>query len=254
MKEILRRVEKLAADNSPTILTAVGVTGTISTAVLAARASFQAKDILIAAQAWQDMQELGHELDRKEKFELVWKVYIPAASTGMITVVAIIMANRIGHRRAAAVAAAFSISQEAFTEYREKVIEKLGEKPERAVRDGIAQDQVRRDPPKTTEVIITDNGDVLCRDAFSGRYFKSNVESIRKAVNDLNQQILGFGYASLTEFYILIGLDRTSISDEVGWQGKMITAEFSAAMTEDNKPCMVLNYSIEPVRDYYRFS
>lgn len=253
MKIDLRKVEKIVADNSPTLLTALGVTGTISTAVLAVRATFQAADLIYNERERQDLMELGHPLDRKEEFQLVWKVYIPPVASGVVTIVCIIMANRIGHRRAAAVAAAFTVSQEAFEKYREKVVEKIGDKQERAVRDDVAQEQVRHDPP-SREIIITGNGHVLCRDAFSGRYFESDVESIRKAVNDLNQQILGFGYASLTEFYTLIGLDRTSISDEVGWQGKMITAEFSAAMTEDNKPCMVLNYSIEPVRDYYRFS
>lgn len=248
----LRKVEKLLADNSPALLTAIGVTGTISTAVLTARATFKAADLIYNERERQDLMELGHPLDRKEEVELVWKVYIPPVATGLVTIVCIVMANRIGHRRAAAVAAAYSISQEAFEQYREKIVEKLGEKQERAARDELAQEAVRREPP-TREVIITGNGSVLCRDAFSGRYFESDVESIRKAVNDLNQQILGFGYASLTEFYALIGLDRTSISDEVGWQ-KMITAEFSATMTEDNKPCMVLGYSVEPVRDYYRFS
>jgi hypothetical protein len=246
MKIDLRRVEKLVADNSPTLLTALGVTGTISTAVLAVRATFQAADLIYNERDRQDLMELGHPLDRKEEFQLVWKVYIPPVASGVVTIVCIIMANRIGHRRAAAVAAAFTVSQEAFEKYREKVVEKIGDKQERAVRDDVAQDQVRKDPP-SREVIITGNGTVLCRDAFSGRYFESDVETIRKAINDLNQQILGFGYASL------IGLDRTSVSDEVGWQ-KMITAEFSATMTEDNKPCMVLSYSVEPVRDYYRFS
>jgi hypothetical protein len=252
MNPYLRRVEKLVADNSPALLTAVGVTGTISTALLAAKASFKAADLILKEQEWQDLQELGHKLDRKEKFELVWKIYIPPVSTGLVTIVCIVMANRVGHRRAAAVAAAYSISQEAFTEYREKVIEKLGEKAERAVRDEVAQDQVTRHPVNSKEVIITGNGDVLMRDAYSGRYFKGNVEGIRKAVNDTNQQILGFGYASLTEFYHVIDLDRTAVSDEVGWK-EMFTAEFSAAMTEDNLPCIVISYSVEPVRDYYRF-
>jgi hypothetical protein len=194
MKIDLRRVEKLVADNSPTLLTALGVTGTISTAVLAVRATFQAADLIYNERDRQDLMELGHPLDRKEEFQLVWKVYIPPVASGVVTIVCIIMANRIGHRRAAAVAAAFTVSQEAFEKYREKVVEKIGDKQERAVRDDVAQDQVRKDPP-SREVIITGNGTVLCRDAFSGRYFESNVETISKAINDLNQQILGIGYS-----------------------------------------------------------
>lgn len=252
LKIPLRRVEKLLADNSPTLLTAVGVTGTISTAVLAARAGFKAQRLIIEEQNWQDLQELGHPLDRKEKFEIVWKVYIPPVSTGLVTIVAIVMANRIGHRRAAAVAAAYTLSQEAFEQYREKIVEKLGEKQERTARDEIAQETVTRKPPESREVIITGNGDVLCMDAFSGRYFKNNVEAIRKAQNDINQQILGMGYASLSDFYSLIGLDSTTISEEVGWQD-MFTVDISATVTDDGQPCIVVNYSVKPVRNYYRF-
>lgn len=248
----LRKVEKLLADNSPTLLTAIGVTGTISTAVLTARATFLAADLILNEQAWQDMQELGHPLDRKEKFELVWKVYIPPVSTGLVTIVCIIMANRIGHRRAAAVAAAYTVSQEAFAEYREKIVEKIGEKQERAARDEVAQERVTRNPPGDREVIITGNGDVLCMDAFSGRYFKNNVEAIRKAQNDVNQQILGMGYASLSDFYSLIGLERTDLSEEVGWQD-MFTVDFSATVTEDSQPAIVISYSVKPVRNYHRF-
>lgn len=253
MKIPLRKVEKILADNSPALLTAIGVTGTISTALLTARATFKAADLIYNERERQELMELGVPLDRKEEAQLVWKCYIPPVASGTITIVCIIMANRIGHRRAAAVAAAYSITQEAFTEYREKVIEKLGDKNERAVRDEIAQDQVTRNPVSTSEVIITSNGDVLMRDAYSGRYFTSNVEAVRKAANDLNNQILGFGYASLTEFYHAIKLDSTSVSDEVGWQ-HIFTPEFSATLTDDNKPCIVVTFSVEPVRDYYRFS
>lgn len=252
MKAYLRRIEKLVADNSPALLTAVGVTGTISTAVLTARASFQASELIIQEQRYQDMHELGHDLDRREKFDLVWKVYIPPVATGFVTIVCIVMANRIGHRRAAAVAAAYSITQEAFSEYRDKVIEKVGEKTERAVRDEVAQDRVTRTPVDSKEVIVTGNGDVLCMDAFSGRYFQGNVEALRKAMNDLNQQILGMGYASLSDFYSLIGLDRTTISEEVGWK-ELVDLQFSAVLTDGSKPCIVVDYKVEPVRDYYRF-
>lgn len=253
MIEYLRRVEKLVADNSPALLTAIGVTGTISTTVLAIQSTFKASDLIIEEQRYQDLHELGHELDRRQKFELVWKCYIPPATTGAITIVCIVMANRIGHRRAAAVAAAYSISEKAFAEYREKIIQKIGEKPERAARDEIAQERVKNDPVGNKEVIITGNGDVLCYEALTGRYFRSNVESLRKAMNDLNGQILGFGYASLSDFYSLIGLDRTSISDEVGWQA-MIDLEFSTTLSDNQQPCVVITYRVEPVRNYYRFA
>lgn len=252
MRDALRKLERLVVDNSPALLTAVGVTGTISTAVLAVRATFNAADLIMHEEAWRSVQELGKPLERKEKVQLVWKCYIPPATTGIVTIACIVMANRIGNRRAAAVAAAYSITQEAFTEYREKIVEKFGAKQERAARDQVAQERVTRNPPTSREVIITGNGDVLCMDSFSGRYFKNNVEAIRKAQNDINQQILGMGYASLTDFYFLIGLDATDNSDEVGWQD-MFTVDISTALTNDSQPCIVISYSAKPIRKYNRF-
>lgn len=255
MHQLLRRFEKLVADNSPAILTAVGVTGTIATAILVGKATFRATELIIDEQAIQDLQELGHPLDSREKFELVWKLYIPPVATGTITIVSIVMANQVGTRRAAAVAAAYSLSEKAFTEYREKVLEKLGENKERAVRDELAQNRISKNPPVDREVVITGNGDVLCYEAYSGRYFQSNVEAIRKAENDINHTLLNDGYASLSDFYDKIGLPRTTASEEVGWKNdSLIELRFSTSLSGDGRPCISIDYRVEPIRNYYRFN
>ena len=251
LSEILKRVEKLTIDNSPTILTAIGVTGSLTTAYLTGKASFKAAEILILEHEEEDLKDIPRS--RKKDAKRVWKLYIPAASTGAVTVVSIIAANRIGMRRAAAIAAAYSISEKAFAEYKEKVLEKVGENRERSVRDDLAQDRVRNNPSSDREVIITGGGDVLCYDAFTGRYFKSDMETLKKAQNDLNYKVLNNYYASLSDFYDLIDLPRTSYSDEVGWNSDaLLELEFSTVMSEDNRPCISINFRIQPIRGYYR--
>jgi len=184
--------------------------------------------------------------------EKAWKMYLPAVITGGVTVTCIIFSNRIGSRRAAAVAAAYSLTERAFEEYRDKVIEKLGDRKEQAIRDEIVQDRMDRHPPVQSQVIVTGTGDVLCTDAYSGRYFNSSIESIKQAQNNTNYQILHDGYASLTDFYGRIGLDPTQVSDDVGWNSdRMLEIFFSAALTpNDQKPCVSIEFNVVPFRNY----
>jgi len=251
--DIAKKVERLAIENSPAILTAIAVTGSLATAYLAGSASFKAADLIADEQYRLDLHPTAHQLETKEKFYLVWKAYIPAAGTGVVTIVCIIGANRIGSRRAAAVAAAYTISEKAFTEYREKVVEKMGEAKERKVRDEVAQDQVNRNPAGSREIVITGNGDVLCYDVFSERYFESDMETLKKAQNDLNYTLLNDGYASLGDFYGKIGLSAMPYSEEVGWTSEhLMEMQLSTTLSDDQRPCISLDFRVTPVRDYYR--
>ena len=238
---IVSRARKAAADNTPTILTAIGVTGTIATAVLAHKAGFKAAQIL---------SEESPHLEPKEKLEKTWKLYIPAVTTGVVTVTCIVTANRVSNRRAAALATAYSVSQEAFREYKDKVFEKIGEKKEQAIRDEIVQEKINKNP--LGSVVLAGN-DVLCYDAYSGRPFNSNLEEIRAAVNDINWQILNDNYASLTDFWEKIGLSRTTDSDEIGWNtDTKFEVQYSAALSDDGKPVLCIEFHTVPVRSYYK--
>lgn len=252
---IIKTVQKYAVDNSPSLLTAVGVTGTITTAFLTGKASFKAAELIKNEQARLDMHETSHPLETMEKVALVWTAYIPAVVAGSCTVTSIVGANRIGSKRAAAMAAAYSISERAFAEYRDKVVEKLGEKKEQAYRDEIAQDRVRANPVDNKQIIITGNGDVLCYDAFSGRYFMSQMETLKAAQNDTNYKVLNHGYQSLSDFYERIGLPATDASEELGWNiDKLLELEFSTTMSEDGRPCISFSFYANPVRNYFRLT
>lgn len=251
LSNITNSVGKFTADNSPVLLTAVGVAGAITTAALTGKASYKAAQIIREAQDWEDMQEKSHPFETKEKINLVWTEFIPAAGVGVLTIVSIVGANRIGSRRAAAVAAAYSLSEKAFTEYKDKVYEKFGQKKEQNIRDEVAQDRVTRTPG--SEVVIIGDGEVLCFDSFSGRYFNSSMETLKKAQNDLNYRMLGDNYASLGDFYNLIGLPTTPYSEEVGWTSeKLLEVSFSTVLSEDQKPCISIEFAVEPVRGYYK--
>lgn len=254
----LKRTEKLAADNSPAILTAIGVVGTLGTAYLTGKATLKASELIRAEERQISLDRTGQPdnhftLTRKEKAQLLWKLYLPAAGVAALTVTCIIGANRIGTRRAAAMAAAYSLSERAFTEYKHKVVEKLGEKKEQQVRDEVAQDRVNRNPLSANEVIFTGKGKVLIYDSISGRYFESSKSEIEKAEIAINKQILDDMNATLYEFYELIGLAPTPYSSEVGWNcDNMLEVRFSSTIAEDGEtPCLTLEYQAFPTREYH---
>lgn len=238
--------KKFTIDNSPAILTGLGVVGVVTTAVLTGKASIKAAKIIRDREQFHEIQPTN-----QDRFLLVWKEFIPPVISGATTITCIIGANRIGSNRAAAMAMAFSASEKMFDEYREKVVEKLGERKEAEARAELAQDRVTKAGEST--LVIEASTDVLCFEEFTGRYFVSNVEKIRKGMNTVNYQILNENYASLTDLYKEIGLEPTKHSDEVGWKdNRMVDIRFSSVLSPDNKPCLSIDYSIEPVREYYK--
>ena len=255
LSDLAKQAQKFTIDNSPFILTAIGTAGVITTAVLTAKATFKAAE-LIAAEEYVRVHGMqnAEPFTNKEKAQIVWRLYLPAVGSAVLTCGAIVGANQIGTRRSAAMAAAFSVSEKAFSEYREKVQEKFGEAKAKQVVDEVQQDRVNRDfNDGEREVIILGGGDQLCYDSWSGRFFKSDMETLKKAMNDLNHRIINDNYASLTDFYNLLGLDQIAESDEIGWNvDKLLDIHFTTTLTPDGKPAISMEYQVTPIRDYFR--
>lgn len=239
---------KLIQDNSPMILTGLGAAGVVTTAYLTGRASFKAAEILA-----EEAEHYQTVFPMQRKVELVWKEYIPAILVASVSVAAIVLANRVGTRRAAAVAAAYTLSEKAWEEYRTKIVEKIGDKKEEEYRAELSQERVDNNPVSQSVVIIG-AGTVLCYEPFTGRYFMSSVEDLKKAQNDTNYQILHDGYASLGDFYDRVGLPKTGVSDEIGWnaESRQLELRFSAVMSDDQRPCISVEFNHEPIRSFYR--
>jgi hypothetical protein len=241
--DILNKTEKLVRENSSSILTALGVSGTIGTAYLAGKASFKAAHILA-----EEERITTQRVETRDAIRYVWKLYIPTAVSGTMTVVCIIGAAKITSRRTAAITAAYSLSEKAFTEYKEKVIETLGEKKEQKVRDEIAAAQIRDSPPQNSTVVLAGTGDVLCCEMWTGRYFSSDMETLRRSVNTINAKLISQNEATLSDFYYLIGVPQTSSSSYSGWTSdKMLELSFTSLLHE-GKPVLAFDYNyVKPV-------
>lgn len=231
---LVKQAEKFVRSNSPAILAGLGITGVVTTGYLAHQAGMRTAHGLSEEDPW---------MSNKEKVQIVWRHYIPVTITGVVTIGCIIGATRIGNRRTATLAAAYSLSERAFSEYKEKVVEKLGERKEQSIRDELAQEKVAGTAP-SREVVLVGGGTVLCCELHTGRYFLSDHQTIKKAVNDINFRVLNHEYATLTDFYHLIGLPATSSSSDFGWTSdKQMEISISSVFAEDTRPCLAFEYN-----------
>lgn len=250
LSNIAKSVRTAMKKHSPEILTGIGIAGMITTTVMAVRATPKAMRLI--------EDRYREEPDERPRWityiKGAWTCYIPAAVTGCISVFCLIGASSVNVRRNAALATAYTLSESALKEYQEKVIETIGEKKEQSVKDAIAKDRIDRDPVTSREIIITERGNTLCYDAISGRYFKSDIDKLKKAENELNCQMRDEMYISLNEFYYEIGLNPTSIGDDLGWNidHGYIDLQFSSQLADEGTPCLVIDYQIAPRYEYNR--
>lgn len=245
---LIDRAREVVTKNSPAILTALGVTGTLTAVYLTGRATFKAAEILREEENRRTIDG-DPAMDNWDKFDLVWKQYVPAAGVAAMTVASIIGANHISTKRVATFATAYSLAEKSLTEYKSKVREKVGPKKADEIRTEIARDRVQNANHK---VVFTGKGDHVCFDMWTNREFTSDIEKVRGAVNDINFQIINEGYASLSDFYSLIGLDSTDGSDEFGWNtDKKLEVDFDSVLNKEGVPCMTISFKTRPKPRYY---
>ena len=252
LKRTIKSAGRILTKYSPGILTGIGITGMIGATFMAVKATPKALYLIEAKKEESEVEELTPV----ETIKTCWKCYIPATLTTVVSAACLIGASTVSAKRNAALATAYSISEAALREYQEKVVEVVGEKKEKAVRDAVAKNQIERDPVTKSEVVIIDsNSNTLCYEPLSGRYFKSTIDKIKKAEIKLDRQMIQEMYVSLNDFYWEIGLDGTDLGDKMGWnlsKGYM-DLSFSSQLADDGTPCAVIVYGIPPVYDYQNY-
>ena len=250
MAQLMRVAKTSITKHSPEILTGIGIAGMITTTVLAVKATPKAIRLIEEAK-----EEKGEDLTKTETVKTCWRAYIPAAATCIASTACLIGASSVSIRRNAMLATAYKLSETAFSEYKEKVVETIGDEKEKIVREKVSEERIKKNPITKNEVIMTDYGDTQFYETLSGRYFKSDIEQIKKVVNYLNKDMLQdmFGTISLNEFYDELELERIDLGDELGWRVDkgLIEIDFTSKIADNGKPCIVLDYINAP---YYGFN
>ena len=183
IKRVVRSLGNTIDANSPAILTGIGVAGVLSTVALAIKST---SDAIYAIN--EEEARLNQYLTNRDKVELVWKLYIPTAASSALTIVAIIGSNRINTRRNAALIGLYSMADTALKEYQDKVADTIGKKKEEKIRDEIAKDKLDNNPVEGREILATGKGDCLFFDTLSGRYFRSDLETVRRIQSHVAHQ------------------------------------------------------------------
>ena len=178
--------KKSLRKHSPAICTAAGIASMIAGAILAAKATKPALRHI-------EEEDIPEDAPTKEKIvrtaKAVWKDYTPAIVCEISGAALIIGSNRQYARRNASLANALYVSETAYRNLQEKLDEKLPKKKADEIRDSLAEDKVKENPPENNTIVVTDKGNHLFFDAMTGQYFRSSFEAVHRTVNDINAAI-----------------------------------------------------------------
>lgn len=237
--------------HSPEILIAAGVVGTVTSAVMACRATTKVGDILdktkesvedihFALEHPEACKEEYTPEDAKKDLTIVYahtafdiaKLYAPSVILGALSITAIITSNNILRKRNLALAAAYASEHKLFKEYRGRIVDRFGEALDKEIRYGMKAQEVE-------EVVVNEKGEeetvkktVNAIDPNTiGEYAKFfdeycagwtkdpevNMLTLKQQQNYANEMLKSRGYLFLNEVYDLLGIPRTKAGQVVGW-------------------------------------
>jgi hypothetical protein len=250
MAKLFRTAKSAISQHSPEILMGVGIAGMITTTVLAVKATPKALQLMEA----KKQEEQKEELTPIETVKATWKCYIPTVVTGAASITCLIGSASVSARRTAALAAAYQIADSTLNDYKEKIKEVVGERKAEEVQAKVSEKKAKEQPVSENNLIVTGNGKTLCMDYFSGQQFESDIDSIKRTINEVNAGMLRdtFGYVSLNDVYDELGLRHTEVGDELGWNiiDGTIKVEFSSILIDDRQPCIVMHFERAPKYDF----
>lgn len=261
VKPLVIKAGKKLVEQSPTILTGIGVAGVVTSVLLAVKAT--PKAVALLEEAKNNKLEKAKETQRNpdntmeilgtpsklpavETIKTTWKCYIPTAIAMAISITAMIGANSINLKRVTALTALCSASEAALKQYQDKIEETFGKTKAQKVKDDINQDILKKNPIKDEQIINTGYGDALFFDKMSGRYFKASLERVRQYQAEMNTMLMD--NPTLNDFYDLLNLPNATVGDMVGFDIEHpMRIDISSMLTDRNEPCTVLDYRVQPL-------
>lgn len=244
LKDILKNVTHFTDENAPAILSGLAVVGVVVTGILVHRATIKAQEII--------EEELEpEELSKSEVIAKTWTNYIPPVVCGGLTVAAIIASNRMSAARLATLTGVCALSSDKLKKYQTKVKELLGEKDAQKVQDGLAQDEVSKVDTSALGIGNPGPGKMLVMESITGQVFISSVDAIHRAIAEVNQQLYREEQVCLNSYLHELGRPMSRIGENLWWSNEFTTCvkvEFTSCLTEDNVPCLYINYSDLPLQ------
>lgn len=238
--------------HSPEILLVTGITGVVTSAVMACKATTKVDAIIEESKKSIDMIHEGMEAgnicdvkyteeDGKKDLAIVYiqtgvkfaKLYGPSVLLGLTSIGCILASNNIIHKRNVALSAAYTAIDTSFKGYRSRVIERFGESIDRELRYNIKTQEVKEtvvDEETGKKKTVKSTVSVVDPNTYSdyARFFDEycagwtkdaeyNLMFLRQQQNYANELLKSRGHLFLNEVYDMLGIDRTKAGNIVGW-------------------------------------
>lgn len=253
MSRSLHKVGFKLKQHSPEILVAVGVVGTVTSVVLACKATLKVNDILDEAQ--DDIERIHDGVEQKKltadgveytqevanrDLAIVYaqtgwkfvKLYGPAAAVGVASVGCLVGATWILRKRNIALAATVTALDTSFREYRGRLIERFGEDLDRELRFNIKAKEIEEtvvdeDGNETVVKTVVHEADPNAHSIYSVIYDDGNIgwcknPELNKVFLIQQEEAANFrlkheGFLSLNDVYKMIGAQTTGFGQYAGW-------------------------------------
>lgn len=238
--------------HSPEILLVTGITGVVTSAVMACKATTKVDAIVEESKNTIDLIHEGMETgnirgveyteeDGKKDLSIVYvrtgvkfaKLYGPSVLLGLTSIGCILASNNIIHKRNVALSAAYTAIDKSFKGYRSRVIERFGESMDRELRYNIKTQEVKetvvdeetgkKKTVKSTVSVVDPNTHsdyAKFFDEYCAGWTKDaeyNLMFLRQQQNYANELLKSRGHLFLNEVYDMLGIDRTRAGNIVGW-------------------------------------
>ena len=146
-----------------------------------------------------------------EKFKKTWKCYIPSTFIATSTVLCIIYSDKVSMNEKIALLNTLTVVQDNYKNLRTAVDRTCDPK----TKEEIMKQTVKERVPKSLYIERTE--EKIFYEEYRGKHFTSTIDDVLKAEYLFNKQLSIVGYASLNDFYQLLGLPETNEGSYLGW-------------------------------------
>lgn len=253
LSSILNNVTIQVRKKTPEILTTIGITGMITSTVIAVKNTPEAMRKLEVKRRVENTDKIT----LKQRIQATWKYYIVPAGITIGSAICLIEANAIQNRRKTAIATVCSVAQRTLTDYQKQVADVIGEKKEAQIQSEIAQKRLDSDPKlqNIDSIVIEGEGHTLFYDEMFNRPFYCEIETVRQAVNEINYSMTHCSeiYVALNDFYDRIGISGVgTVGNMIGWNTDrgLLEIDIQAGLLKGRVPCIYLRFKTLPTYDF----
>lgn len=241
-------VQKSLKRATPTILTCLSAVGMVVTIVMAVKATPKAMELLKEA-----TEEKGEELTKAEVLKAAAPAYVPTALLGVSTLSCMFGANVLNRKQQASYISAYTLLDNSFRKYKEKIKEMYGECADSEVKERIIEEE-----HDGLDISLSDEKLVFYEENY-GEFFELSKEEVLIAENELNRTFILRGYVTLNDFYGYLGLQEKDYGEVLGWSTtvgeeiygyRWIDFEHKKHTLDDGLEYYIISMPFPPTMDY----